>query len=143
MIKKFTLGLALAVSAALMPAATATAADYPVEKVKGAGTSACPADSVCLYQDSNFNLDSGDDGAWIWVVKGTTARIPDGGNDETSSVYSTLNRGADVWMDANYKGDSFYVPRFNENYASLKNVPQGHMTANFNDSISSVTFDNF
>lgn len=143
MIKKFAPALILAVAAPLATGATATAAeDYPVRKIWGKGTNACPEKSVCLYRDINFNEGShSGDGNWIWVVTGSAARIP-GGNDEASSLYTNLDgtpwihaalcKDTDFKNPAIYAADRAYFPDLSK--AGINGQ------SNYNDTISSVEF---
>ncbi|MFE0422004.1 peptidase inhibitor family I36 protein [Streptomyces sp. NPDC058953] len=137
MIKRLTFALAMSLAVAFMPTATASAAEYPVEEISGHGFEACPEASLCLYEHSNFN---GDENAKIWVITGSTERIP-GGSDEASSAYLNASVGdrAYLYRDVKHEGDRYRLPggrtfaRWNLKYAA-----QGTETYNFNDSISSV-----
>ncbi|MFF3558232.1 peptidase inhibitor family I36 protein [Streptomyces tsukubensis] len=139
MIKKLTFAMAMSLTLALAPAATATAADYPVKEITGHGFEACPEESLCLYQHSNFN---GDEDAKIWVITGSTKRIPNG-NDEASSAYfnASFTAGASLYRDTNYEGGGITLDgsrafaRWNLKYAKV-----GTETLNFNDTVSSVRF---
>nr|WP_246260456.1 peptidase inhibitor family I36 protein [Streptomyces typhae] len=130
--------------AASVPLTTETSVtateDYPVRKIWGKGTAACPEKSICLYQDSNYNEDSHEGrGRWIWVVTGPTARIP-GGNDEASSLHANLEgtpwETAAFCEDTNFQGGTLLYLVDGASRPNLKRVG-GHQV-NLNDMISSV-----
>ncbi|AQU70256.1 peptidase inhibitor family I36 protein [Streptomyces niveus] len=89
MIKKLALVLAMALAVGLPVAASASAADSPVREIRGHGLSACPKQSLCLYEKGDFN--DADHDAKIWVVTGDVTDLSDyGADNEASSAYFNM-----------------------------------------------------
>ncbi|MFE6153695.1 peptidase inhibitor family I36 protein [Streptomyces sp. NPDC057889] len=149
MIKKLALALSMALAAGLPVAGSASAA-APVTQIKGHGLDACPKQSLCLYEHSDYN---GDSDAKIWVVTGSVERLSEyGANDEASSAYFNANFTSytKLFEDAVYNpsnGD-YITLQGGWKRPSLKNVSGyydgrlGHRgtegTVSMNDEVSSV-----
>jgi hypothetical protein len=107
MIKKTTLVLSLALAAALGSASASSAEAGPVQRVWGHGLDACPAYSLCLYQDHDFN---GNSDAAVWVITDSITNLNDYGiNDVASSAYLNEPDGgnwARLYDDTYYGGDN-------------------------------------
>ncbi|MER5618925.1 peptidase inhibitor family I36 protein [Streptomyces sp. NPDC002215] len=133
MIKKIALALTMTLAAAVPVAGSASAADSPVREIRGQGLDACPEQSVCLYQDTNFN--EGKD-ARIWILTDDVPQLSKyDANDRASSVYVHF-RGrheAILWTDTWYSGDySWHLWSDGEQHGKYSSLDE------FNDEVSSV-----
>lgn len=147
MSNKISIFIAMTLSALLLGSVSpAVAAEGPVRVIRGHGLEACPRNSLCLYEDVDYN---GSGNGRIWVVTGSVHSLSEyGGNDETSSMYmhtpenwradahenrSGMGSGDWVWM---YGGKKLPNLRSVNIHQSARDTHYGP----FNDVITSVSW---
>ncbi|MEU0630751.1 peptidase inhibitor family I36 protein [Streptomyces sp. NPDC005989] len=133
MIKKIALALTMTLAAAVPVAGSASAADSPVREIRGQGLEACPEQSLCLYQDTNFNA-GGD--ARIWIITDDVPQLSKyDANDRASSAYVHYRNHHTVvlWTDSWYTGDrSWHMSSDGDKHGKYSTLDE------YNDDVSSV-----
>ncbi|MFB6875859.1 peptidase inhibitor family I36 protein [Streptomyces sp. NPDC056323] len=132
MIKKIALALTMTLAAAVPMVGSASAADSPVREIVGQGLDACPEQSLCLYQDTNFN--EGKD-ARIWILTDDVPQLSKyDANDRASSVYVHFRGRHSVvlWTDSWYSGLSWELRSNGVHHGKYSDLDD------YNDEVSSV-----
>ncbi|WKX69175.1 peptidase inhibitor family I36 protein [Streptomyces sp. XD-27] len=143
MIKKTATAAWLAAAALVAPQTSASATeDAPIRVAQGHGLDACPEESLCLYEDADYN---GEHDAQIWIITGQVDSLaPYGANDLASSAYMNTSDETEAYLREHVQvGHNPYVHMHGqETHAQLNNVyihaEQDDWTGDFNDRISSV-----
>ncbi|MFE3591389.1 peptidase inhibitor family I36 protein [Streptomyces niveus] len=133
MIKKTALALTMALAASVPLTGSASAVDPLVREIRGQGIDACPEESVCLYQDSDFNA-GGD--ARIWILKDDVPQLSKyGANDHASSAYVNFPNEVKVqlFQDTWYDGEIVYTM-----WSGREKRGEYSKLSGFNDEASSV-----
>ncbi|OAR22813.1 hypothetical protein A8W25_24895 [Streptomyces sp. ERV7] len=145
----------MALAAGLSSASVSSAAAAPVREIWGSGLDACPQESLCLYQNDDFN---GSSDARIWIVTGDVGNLSTyDANDRATSVYYNASHGsATLYANKHYNNgnlDDMLRLSGGDRYADLhESLPGLHgsdddgerpATVKMNDRISSVTFSTF
>ncbi|MFH9500634.1 peptidase inhibitor family I36 protein [Streptomyces globisporus] len=116
-----SVALAATAAALLMPSPTQAADASPVTVIKGQGKEACPKESVCLYEDTDYNAGRPD--ARIWALEGPVSNLGDyQADDQASSVFITLTGSYDIGL---YQARGFDGPYMEFQHASLPSTADG------------------
>ncbi|MGW6718055.1 peptidase inhibitor family I36 protein [Streptomyces sp. NPDC054995] len=124
-----SVALAATAAALLMPPPAQAADASPVTVVKGQGKEACPKESVCLYEDTDYNAGRAD--ARIWALSGPVSDLGDyQADDQASSVLITLTGSYDIGL---YEARGFDGP-----YIEFQHVPLPSTTDGLTDTLEGI-----